>query len=221
MPRKSKTVEPTKLIIVPTAREVLETGPPVNETTLQRVYRENRVDQAKLALQPKFEKQFQQLGGMELAIEYLRGSEDPDAIKFLDVWDVVDINDRDFLGFDGFSVSAGVSGKKVFGLIFSEMAATNEKMMGMLTAISMPEVIQATIDAAVMPGGFRDRKLIAQASGWLPNPRLAQTNIQINAGGGPNRPGESVTLPPFDQDIRELSERSQGLNAPKMLEGEV
>lgn len=227
MAKKTKKDEPAKLTIVdkvsaPSVQDILESFDRANESTLARLWRENGITHHKLALQPKMEQPFKLMGGLEIAAEYLRGSEDPDALKFLEVFDRVDINDRDFLGFDGFCVAADVSGRKIFGMIVSESMANSEQTVAFITAVKNPEVVEYTAQVAMTPAGHRERKLMAQASGWLPRPKGAQTNIQINtANGMPGKSMPSMTLPPIDQELRELGERFQTIHAkeaPRMLE---
>lgn len=214
---------PDNIIIIPSAKDVIATGPPPNESTLERVWRENGVTLQKLVLQPKFEQPLKMIGGVEVAFEYLRGSEDPDALKLLEVFDRVDPKDRDFLGFDGFCVAADVSGRKIWGMIMAESMTTSEQTVRMLTAMKAPEVVANTINMALVPDPdyHNDRKLVAQASGWLPKAKGSQIQINTTAIGGPV--GPTITLPSFDQDMRQLSERFQSLDSKsgKLLEGKI
>jgi hypothetical protein len=214
-----------KMFVVPTAEEIATELAPKSETTLDRIYRENNVTAKQIAQQPKMTKALGHLGGLDVAAEYLRGCEDPEAVKFIEVYDSV-FEVRDFLEYEGICAAAGVSGKKLFGIIAAEAAVDSEYAVSIITSVKMPEVVAMTAELAMLPQGHRERTLMAKASGYLPKPKGSQTNIQINnanaggrQGGGPN-----MQLPPFDQDIRELGERFQAMNAdkePKLLEGKV
>lgn len=224
MSRKPKSPK-ENLIIIPSAKEIATAPEPMRETTLDRVYRENGVTAESIRKQPKMTKMLQVLGGLEVAAEYLRGSEEPEAVKFLAVYDRVPLEEHDFLEFEGFCAAAQVSGKKLFGIIVAETAVNSEQTIALITAAKTPDVIEATFEMAMSPLGHREKKLVAQASGWLPRPKGAQTNIQINTANMAAQKGSaSIPMVPFDQDIRELGERFQGLNADKgqkLLEGKV
>lgn len=213
---------PAKLTIVPTADDVINQIVPPKETTLDRVYRENKVTPAMIAKQPKFTNVWEQVGGFSVAAEYLRGSEDPDAVKFMEVYDRVPIDEHDFLEFQGFCAAAGVSGKNIFGIIASEMAVESEQKIGMISAIKAPDVINTILEVAQTPDGHRERAIVAKASGYLPRPK--GSSLIINNGKMVAGNAVTVNLPPFDQDIRELGERFQEMGsakAPKMIEGKA
>jgi hypothetical protein len=223
-PRK-KAVEPVEAPQVPDVREVFNSIVPVPETTLERVYRENHVTQELINKQPRYSQMLEQMpGGFEVVVEYLRGIGEPDAEKFFEVYDRVRPDDRDFMGFEGFCAAAGVSGKKLFGILVAEAAMVSENQVSLITALRTPDVINKTFELAKDPLGHRERALIAKASGWLPRPKGSQTNISINTGRI-NSPQNTVVLPSFEQDIRDLGESFQkGLSSPapppKMLEGD-
>lgn len=202
-------------IVPPTVDQIIKP-----ETSLDRIYRENGITQRDVLAQPTYAKVFEDMGGWQLAVEYLRGSEESDAKKFMEVYDRVDPNEHDFLEYPGFCAAAGVSGKKLFGIIAAEALADSEQQINIISATKSPSVISATLDMALTPEGHRERKIVAQASGWLPRPKgTIINNGKISAGNTTN-----IALPAFDQDIRELGERFQDSTAdaaPKMIEGKV
>lgn len=221
---KKKTTNEIRL--VPTVQDVIDETLPVRETTLDRVYRENNVTPAMIARQPRFTGVWEGMGGFAVAAEYLRGSEDPEAVKFMEVYDRVPLDEHDFLEFQGFCAAAGVSGKKIFGIIASEAAVESDQKIALLSAIKAPDVIDFTLEMAKTVGGHRERALVAKASGYLPRPKGSQTNIQINnASMGVKGAVSEMTLPAFDQDIRELGEMTQASmsagKSTKLLEGKV
>lgn len=213
------------LIVMPSAVEVVNevVKEPQQETTLERIYRENGVTAEMVHKQPRLSASLASMpGGWEVAVEYMRGSDETEVSKFLDIYDRLSRDEKEFLEYEGICAAAGVSGKKLFGIIVAEAMATSEQQVAFISAIKTPDVIDATLEIAKQPGGHRERKLVAQASGWLPRPKGAQTNIQINTANMGNRQGNVIDLPPFDQDIRELGEKFQTLNSdssPKLLEG--
>jgi len=218
------TPEPLDAKVIPfSAKEVFDSLVPEPETAFQRICREQNITEESYRKQPRLTEVLKRLpGGFECVCEYLRGNDDPDAIKFMDKWDTISLDDKDVIGFEGLCASAGVNGKKLYGIIVSEATVLGENEMAMLTAIKAPGVIDVILETAKTPGGHRERTLVAKASGWLPRPKGSQTNININNGRINQGNTTNLTLPAFDQDIRELGERFQELAAdagPKLLEG--
>ena len=210
------------LIPMPTAREVFDSLVPEPETAFQRICRENDITQESYNKQPRVTSFLRQLpGGFEVVMEYLRGNDDPDAVKFLDVYDRLG-DDASVIGFEGICAAAGVQGRKLYHYLVGEATIEGENQMALLTAIKAPGVINATLDMALQPQGHRERNLVAKASGWLPRPKGSQTNININNGRINQGNTTNVALPAFDLDIRELGERMQAMGGepPKLLEGD-
>lgn len=160
--------------------------------------------------------------GGEIIFEYLRGSDDEDVQKLLNVYDQVDFREKDFLSFEEYCAAAGVSSVKVWGKLAEVTVTQSDVTSGIMAAMAHPKVLKATIEMAQTAGGHRERKLLHTASGFLPRPKGAQTNLTINnANVAPQGGGGGTSLPPFDQDIRDLGERFQVVaeNKSKLLEG--
>lgn len=222
MARKEKTHR-EKLIIVPSANEILSETPPVRESTLDRIYRENGITFRDVQQQPKMEKILNYVGGLDAFAEYLRGSEDADARKFVEVYDRV-YDHRDFLEFQGICAAAKISGKKLTAALLVELSMESDQEIALISSIKMPTIVNYTAEMALTPQGHRERTLMAKATGYLPRPKGSQTNIQINTANGASGGQQNTTLPAHDQDIRELGERFHSMTAakePKMLEGKV
>jgi hypothetical protein len=217
--------KPQDVFIPPSAKEVFDSLVPEPETRFQRVCREQKITQEAFNKQPRVTAAMNDLpgtGGFDVLPEYLRGNEDPDAIKFMEKWDSISLDDKECIGFEGVCAAAGVPGKKLFGIIVSEALTEGESKMALHTALKAPAVIAATLKRALTDEGHREKVLVAKASGWLPRPKGSQTNININNGRINQGNTTNLTLPAFDVDIRELGERFQEISAdagPKLLEG--
>ena len=84
------------------------------------------------------------------------------------------------------------------------------------------DVAKALIDGALLPGdlGTADRRLFMQATGMLPQPKGAQTLIQVTQNATTNAPTAVVMAPPPEKTIRTLSDRLNKLMLPPPAEPE-
>jgi hypothetical protein len=229
MTTKKTTKKGKGLTIVPTPAEVasepVQLEKPMN--TYERICHD-------LALTPDMTRKQQKVShwfefieggtenGGEIIYEYLRGSDDVDVQKLLEVYDKVDVREKDFLSFEEYCAAAGVSTVKVWGKLAEVTVTQSDVTSGIMAAMAHPKVLKTTIDMAQTPGGHRERKLLHTASGFLPRPKGSQTNVTFNNANVTAQTGSAGTsLPPFDQDIRDLGERFQVVaeNKSKLLEG--
>lgn len=218
----------TNLTIVPPApieviSEPLEIETPRKISTQERIQSELGITREKMREQVKVSHNFQYIeGGEAMVIEYLRASDDDDVRKFLDVYDNVDTDKRDFLSFEEFCAAADVSSAKLFGKLMEVTVTQSNQTSAIMAAVAHPMVLKTTIAMAQTPAGHRERKLLHTASGLLPSPKGSQTSITVNQANVTAKSGDSMSdLPPFDQDIRDFGERLQGIaeKKTKLLEG--
>ena len=118
------------------------------------------------------------------AIDDLRFSADPSALKFLEVWDAIPKGDRPSLSIEAVCLKADVSVHTVLGLAFAMRQSLSKAESSMLAMNAFPDVVRNIVTFAAMPGGDRDRKMLAQhpAIGFLPTPK--GQSISVNLFGG-------------------------------------
>ena len=230
-PAKLTLVVPVQAPAAPTAAEVL--AEPLELAPLPSTY--ERICTA-LALTPEMTRKqrkishwFKYIPGVvdenqEIIYEYLRGSDDEDVRKLLNVYDQVDYREKDFLSFEEYCAAAGVDTVKMLEKLVGVTVTQSDIISGIMAAMAHPQVLQNTIDVAKQAHGHREKKMLFQASGFLPRPKGAQTNITLNQANvtGQKGGGDSMSsLPSFDQEIRDLDQRMQVIaeNKSKLLEG--
>lgn len=162
-----------------------------------------------LELSPKIEHLFKGIGGQERIFEYLGGSEDKDARTLLDLRKRLNERQRRHVPFEAYCIAAGLSVKKVFGLISAEAMDQEEMAKQLLFRVRHTEVLQATIDNALDPLGSTDRNMLHKAAGFVPVPKNTVTFVrgnQINDSRQVNTSSITV-LPPVEDSIKRLGDR--------------
>jgi hypothetical protein len=115
------------------------------------------------------------------AVNDLRFSPDPVAVRFLAVYDEIPEKDRQSLPIEAICLKAGVDTKEFLGLVFL-MRQSLGKAEGSLIAVhSFPKIVKNMVKYAGQPGGVADRKMLAQhpAIGFLPSPKGATLSVKL------------------------------------------
>jgi hypothetical protein len=146
-------------------------------------------------------------GVLKDLIDFLRGSSDPLAKAYLVIYDSLTFKQRQAAPIEAICVKAGIDTEKFFatvaGAVFSQTRHTAELM----AAAAQPDVVQATVDAALDPRGKVDRKMLHQHSGFLPIPKtqiVSMPGARIDARSQTN---QTVVLPPVEDGVKKMSNR--------------
>ena len=120
--------------------------------------------------------------GVRKAIEYLRGSVDPDARKWLAVYDALPESARVLIPFEAFCLASGLTTKRVLevvtGACFEQSASATE----LIAAASQPAIVMTTVKAALNKrDGAVDRKMLHLHAGFVPVPKSQTTIFSGNA----------------------------------------
>lgn len=157
---------------------------------------------------PKIEHLIQGIGHTRI-FEYMEGSEDKDARELIAARKRLNRFQRAAVPFEAYCLAAGLSTKKVFGLIAAEAMDQEEKAKQLLFRVRHTEVVQATIDSAMNAEfGAGDRKMLHLAGGFLPTPKNSVTFVR-NQTVDNRLQGATITqvLPPAEDTIRRLGDR--------------
>ena len=126
-------------------------------------------------------------GGINKCIEFIRGSADPDARKFLATYDSLPETVRKLLPVESFCLASGLTTKRTLELITGACFEQSASATELLAAASQPAVVLTTIKAALNKrDGAVDRKMLHLHAGFVPVPK-SQTTIfsgnskQLNA----------------------------------------
>lgn len=117
---------------------------------------------------------------------------------------------RNAVPFEAYCVSAKLDTKKVLGLLFIEVYMQNEQAAGLMAASAQPDIVQATIDAAIQPGGSRERDMMHKHSNFVPVPKTSITFVHggKNVIGGGQQTNQTLSvLPPIETTVKDISDR--------------
>lgn len=220
-------------IVIPMAFDK-ETGKPkklkVIKTTRDRAvsaYEILEIDEESVRKVPKIEHLFRGIGGKQKVFEYLEGSEEPEARKILDLRDRLSQHEANALPFEAFCVAAGIPVKKMFGIISQEVMEQSAKATALLAKARHTEVVQATIENALLPTGDKDRKMLHQAEGFVPVPKNSVTNIYGNQtiDARTQQKIDVAILPSVEDGVRAISDRFNDqidkIDESKMIEAPI
>jgi hypothetical protein len=101
-------------------------------------------------------------------LEYLRNSEDPEARKVLQVYYSVPESYRRLLRPEDFCHAAGVSPWRVLEFITVVAVREGTQSSAIVASILGPRVVAKAVELALRDEGFRERRMLLQATGFLP-----------------------------------------------------
>lgn len=111
-------------------------------------------------------------GKISKAVEFLRGSDNPDAKKFLKVYDLLSPTQRSLLPFEAFILASGLTSKKVLGVITEACFEQSSTASSLIAAASHPNVVKVTVASALNPAfGGKDRDMLHKHAGFVPTPK--------------------------------------------------
>ncbi len=133
-------------------------------------------------------KEFGQIvpGNPRQAIDDLRFSEDPVAVKFLETYDSIPAGDRRLVSIEAICLKANVSPQEFLGHVFLMRQSLCKAESSMTAVNAFPGVVRDMVASASLLGlpGAADRKMLVQhtAIGFLPAPK--GQSISVNLFGG-------------------------------------
>jgi hypothetical protein len=118
------------------------------------------------------------------AIEDLRFSVDPVAVKFLETYDSIPNGDRPSLSIEAVCLKASVSPQEFLGHVFLMRQSLCKAESSLVAVNAFPDVVRNMVEFAAMPGGDQDRKMLAQhpAIGFLPTPKGVTMSVNLFGG---------------------------------------
>ena len=166
-------------------------------------------------------------GGKKVFMEYVKmGIGSDERIKeLIERWKGMSKSDQRRTNLDDLCEEVGISPGEVMGIAARCAFDYNSDVSNMIAAVMQPQILEATIENALRPEGFQDRKLLHQHAEFLPAPHGQVVNVNARAiavaesdeRGLPSFEStvdESyLTLDEyFDAEIREEKERWKGFN---------
>lgn len=172
------------------------------------------VTEESLSASAKIEHLFKGIGGPEKVIEFLAGSEEPEARAVVELRGRLNKEQAKAVPFEAYCVAAKIPTKKMFGIIAAEAADQSAKATALLADATHTKVVEATVKNALHPLGTKDREMLHKAKGFVPIPKTAVTFVKnLDA----RQQTATVVLQPVEDTVRRLSDRfNSGMEMPAL-----
>jgi hypothetical protein len=142
------------------------------------------IDETQIALAPQLTEILANAeGGIPAVMRAIRFSSHPEVEKFLDVWDQTTPMDREVVPLEAFALKADIDFVSFLGECIFALQNQFANIVKIIAVTSHPKVMQATIDNALKPRGYQDRKMIHQAMRFLPQNKGATNVFNFGPGG--------------------------------------
>ena len=144
---------------------------------------------------------------------------DPMVARFLDAWDAISASEQKAKGAVQ-AVCERMGFIPVELLLAVADAAVRSSMCEaqLSAALSLPSIVERSIETALTPQGIADRKMLFQHSGFLPSPKISQTAFSAMRDANVRTPKQipPVTAPRPEDTIRRVMDRfNNGFGVPR------
>lgn len=153
------------------------------DVAVSNAYTRLEVTHEEVEAYPKVVEQFENIGGVEAVIEYLRGSDDRLAKELVRLYDTYqNAETKALIPFEAYCVSAKVTKKKLFQLVMGEVCEQSDTASTLLAAAFHPQIVKKTIDVALGygPDSGEARSVMHKHRGFLPTPKTQTVQIHGN-----------------------------------------
>lgn len=174
------------------------------------------VKQEDLDASPKIEHLFRGIGGVPKVMEYLSGSEEPEARLILGLAAKLSGRQRQAVDFEAYCLAAKITPKKMFGIISAEVADQSERAAALINKASRWEVVEATVTSAKTPLGVKDREMLHKANQFLPTPKNTFTLVRGDQVNDNRQQIAVAVLPPLEDGIKRSSNRFNEIIAERV-----
>lgn len=154
-------------------------------------------------------------------LDLLRMSSEPEVARFLEAYDSPLIPDeqRSNFNYEFYCAASGTGPLRLLELLGAQIVRQGAQHSAITAALRHPEVVEATIESALLvgPDGRGDRDTLHKAVGFLPQPKGAVTNINLQANAQSGAAAQVVSAPPPELTIKSLTDRfndAKGLKGP-------
>ena len=188
--------------------------------TLAQAYAVLGVTPLDVALVPRIEHLFRGLGGKQKVFEYLAGSEEKEARAIVDLRAKVSPDQARVLPFEAFCVAAGVTTKRMIGLIQEEVFAQSRVAAAILKDSSIPDIVKVTVRQAKTIAGTQEKRMLLQSGGVLPLPKTTIMPVYGNLNVDQSQKmqvNQVAVLPPVEHTVQRLSDRFNERTPTTML----
>jgi hypothetical protein len=149
---------------------------------------------------------------------YLKFSDSLEAKAVVELYYSLAKHTRDLVPLEAYCLAANVSTRRLFEVLMQACASVSQLASNITATINHPAVVEKTVEMALTDEGYKDRVVLHRATGFLPAPKGAQTNITIaqNATASATAQSASVPAPPPEQTIRRAVNRFNERTQPAL-----
>jgi hypothetical protein len=169
-----------------------------------------------LPFEPTLAYAFRSIGGKESAIGGARllAERDQRFLRVVTAFDSLSDSDKGTVRIEDLCAGAELTPGEFLGEVTKALWERNADIGRLIAAVNHPRVIESTIEHSASPFGGQDRKMLLEASGFLPTKQGLSINIDnskktLNAGAGTTTI-EQVGLPSFEENGTELMTAIRG-----------
>jgi hypothetical protein len=111
---------------------------------------------------------FPRLGGLDAVLGYLRAADRPEATRIIELWNSTSTTYRRVLPFEAFCVAAAVKPMDMFAIVAVQICFQGGDAAKGLASITRGHAVDGWLARARTPGGWRERRMLAQQIGFVP-----------------------------------------------------
>jgi hypothetical protein len=142
---------------------------------------------------------------------YLSASDDPMAIVIRKLYYSMPTALARSVPLEAFCLAARVSPLRVVEIITAIAVRLSVQSSAIIAAVTHPQVVEKTVDMALTDDGEADRATLHRATGFLPTPKGAQTNITVTQNAHAAAAAAPILVPahapPPEATIQRLTNR--------------
>lgn len=155
--------------------------------------------------EPRIGHMMRKIGGKDRALEVLRGSPELEARKFCESVDLHGKVAWSVLPMEAFGLAVGIRSRRLLELITGAIFEQSHQEALLVAAATHPDVVAATVEAAMRLDGTADRKMLHMHNKFLPMPK--STTVFGNLSVDQRKQEVNVTLSSAEDRTRKLSDR--------------
>jgi hypothetical protein len=164
------------------------------------------------------------IGKRTSVIESMRFSQEPSVVGFLKVYDQTPVCDRKQISFEAVALKAGCNFNELLGAIILSFRSVQAQRSAIIAMEHHPNVVEATVGYAMTEDGFKDRRMLHEAVGFVPTPKGASINVNFPGVATANSGDDdaAATEPEIDNVFPRITNKLEKWQADRsrMLEGE-
>jgi hypothetical protein len=145
-------------------------------------------------------------GGLATVLTWLRASVDEDARKFVQKYDEIRPRDRRYVRWEEIAFACNLDPYRLLEVAVSVLVKNGETVGQIISATSHPMVVRKSVEMALTDGGFKDRRSLLSARGFLPVPRSATifNRVEVANFNQQNGPQSDAKLPEMEDDLKDI-----------------